>query len=241
MMRTTQGWLLDGRVRYAQPADGYRTGIEPVLLAASVPAQAGQFVLEAGTGAGAGLLCLAARVPGISGIGVELDPGMADLARQNIIANGVDGLAIATADIGGWRSDRTFDHAFSNPPWHGPADTPSPVARRRLATHAGMVPVEGWVAAMRIALRPGGSLTLVVPASQIMRVALGLQKAEFGRLTLFPLWSKPGRDAKLALIRGYAARRGPDRMATGLILHDIDGRFSDEAQLRLRDGAALVV
>ena len=65
-MLTSDGCLLDGRVRYAQPAsgsDGYRTGIEPVLLAASIPAQAGQRVLEAGVGAGAGLICLAARVP----------------------------------------------------------------------------------------------------------------------------------------------------------------------------------
>ena len=60
-MDTTEGTLLGGRVRYAQPARGYRTGIEPVLLAAAVPAVPGQAVLEAGTGAGAALLCLAAR------------------------------------------------------------------------------------------------------------------------------------------------------------------------------------
>lgn len=240
-MLTTQGWLLDGRVSYAQPADGYRTGIEPVLLAASVPAQAGQAVLEAGTGAGAGLLCLAARVPGVSGLGVEIDPSMADLARQNIAGNGFDGLAVATADIAGWHGERMFDHAFSNPPWHGSADTPSPIARRRLATHAGVVPVEHWITAMRDALRPGGSLTLVVPASQFPRVVLGLQAAEFGRLTLFPLWPKPGRDAKLVMIRGYAARRGLDRIAAGLILHSLDGQFSAETQLRLRDGLALPV
>lgn len=240
-MLTAQGSLLDGRVRYAQPTDGYRTGIEPVLLAASVPAQAGQLVLEAGTGAGAGLLCLAARVPGVSGFGVEIDPAMADLARQNIAANGIDSLAVVTADIGAWRHERVFDHAFSNPPWHGPADTPSPIARRRLATHAGAVPIEGWIAAMHAVLRPGGSLTLIVPASQTVRAVLALRSAGLGRLTLFPLWPKPGRDAKLTLIRGYAARRGPDRVAAGLVLHDADGRFSAEAQTRLREGAALTI
>ena len=71
-MDVTEGHLLGGRVRYAQPRVGYRTGIEPVLLAAAVAARAGERVLEAGCGAGAGLLCLAARVPGITGLGVEL-------------------------------------------------------------------------------------------------------------------------------------------------------------------------
>ncbi len=240
-MLTTQGWLLDSRVRYAQPAEGYRTGIEPVLLAASVPAQAGQLVLEAGTGAGAGLLCLAARVPGVCGLGVEIDPPMADLARQNSAANGFNDLAIVTADIAGWRGDRMFDHAFSNPPWHDSVDTTSPSARRRLATHVGAVPIEGWIDAMRVALRPGGSLTVIVPASQLIRVGTSLQAAKFGQLTLFPLWPKPGRDAKLTLIRGYAARQGADRVSPGLILHDIDGRFSDDAQSLLRGGEALVI
>ena len=50
MTDITHGHLLDGRVRYAQPAKGFRSGIEPVLLAASIPARAGQRVLEGGTG-----------------------------------------------------------------------------------------------------------------------------------------------------------------------------------------------
>ncbi len=240
-MLTTEGWLLDGRVRYAQPLDGYRTGIEPVLLAASVPARAGERVLEAGTGAGAGLLCLAARVPGVLGLGVEVDSAMAELARQNVTANGIAGISIVTADISAWCGNGSFDHAFSNPPWHDPADTLPPVARRRLATHEGEVALEGWIAALRVTLRPKGSLTVLVPARQAARAVAALQAEGFGRLTLFPLWPKPGRDAKLVLIRGHAGQQGPGRIASGLVLHDDDGRFSGPAQSLLRDGAALSI
>lgn len=239
-MLTTEGHLLDGRVRYAQPLDGYRTGIEPVLLAASVPARAGERVLEAGTGAGAGLLCLAARVPGVEGVGVEVDPAMADLARQNVAANGYNGISIATADIDGWQGGG-FDHAFSNPPWHDPADTLPLGARRRLATHQGAASLERWIAALRGAVRPGGSLTVLVPARQAARAMAALQAEGVGRPTLFPLWPKPGCDAKLALIRGHAAQRGPGRIASGLVLHDADGAFSGSAQSLLRDGAALPI
>ena len=240
-MLTTDGWLLDGRIRYTQPRDGYRTGIEPVLLAASVPARAGERVLEAGTGAGAGLLCLAARVPGVLGLGVEVDPAMAELARQNVAANGMDGISIEGADIGAWRGDGMFDHAFSNPPWHDAADTLPPTARRRLATHVGEVALEGWIAALRVALRPRGSLTVLVLARLVPRAMAALLAEGFGRLTLFPLWPKPGRDAKLALIQGYAAQQGATRIAPGLVLHEDDGRFSGPAQSLLRDGAALPI
>ena len=79
--------FLGGRVRLWQPLSGYRAGVDPVLLAASVPATAGQTVLELGCGAGAAILCLAARVPGLHLTGVELQPAYADLARRNAAEN----------------------------------------------------------------------------------------------------------------------------------------------------------
>ena len=60
----TEDRLLGGKVRLRQPRDGYRAAIDPVLLAASVPAKPGERVLDLGTGAGAAALCLMARVEG---------------------------------------------------------------------------------------------------------------------------------------------------------------------------------
>ncbi|HEY0053102.1 MAG TPA: methyltransferase, partial [Caulobacteraceae bacterium] len=56
---TTDG-LLDGRVRLTQPARGYRAGVDAALLAAACPAAPGERVVEAGCGAGAVLLQVAA-------------------------------------------------------------------------------------------------------------------------------------------------------------------------------------
>ncbi len=98
-LEVTQGHLLGGRVRYAQPRSGFRSGIEPVLLAAAIPARPGERVLEAGSGAGAALLCLAARVAGISGLGVERDPALVEIAASNAAANGWGELAFLAADI----------------------------------------------------------------------------------------------------------------------------------------------
>ena len=55
--------VLNGRVRLRQPARGYRAGMDAALLAAAVPAEAGQRVIEAGCGAGAVLMQIAARRP----------------------------------------------------------------------------------------------------------------------------------------------------------------------------------
>ena len=64
--------LLGGRVRLRQPKTGYRVAIDPVLLAAAVPASLVDTVLDVGCGVGAASLCLAARVPGCRITGIEM-------------------------------------------------------------------------------------------------------------------------------------------------------------------------
>jgi tRNA1(Val) A37 N6-methylase TrmN6 len=67
----TEDTLLGGRVRLRQPASGYRVAIDPVLLAAAVPAVSGETALDIGCGTGAAALCLAVRVPGVRVIGIS--------------------------------------------------------------------------------------------------------------------------------------------------------------------------
>ena len=90
--------FLGGRLTVAQPKTGYRAGVDPVLLAASVPAGRGESVLELGCGVGVASLCLAARVPGLKITGVEIQPDAAILAAQNAQHNGCK-LTVITGDI----------------------------------------------------------------------------------------------------------------------------------------------
>ncbi|MFL5514778.1 MAG: tRNA1(Val) (adenine(37)-N6)-methyltransferase, partial [Gemmatimonadales bacterium] len=204
--------------------EGYRSGIEPVLLAAAIPARPGDRVLEAGAGAGAGLMCLAARVPGITGVGVELDPAMAEVARTNIAANALPGLEILTGDIR-TLSLGTFDHAFANPPWHDARSTPSPVDRRRAAKQAASGELEAWTEALRRALRPDGTLTLILPAQTAARLGAPTMQ----------LLPKAGRRAKLSLVRVAG-----NLAAEPVVLHQESGAYTPEIEVVLRDGAALL-
>ena len=86
----TDDHLLGGRVRFSQPARGYRVAIDPVLLAAAVPARAGERVLDAGAGTGAASLCLAARVPECRIVGLELQRPLQRIASHNVTQNGLD-------------------------------------------------------------------------------------------------------------------------------------------------------
>jgi tRNA1(Val) A37 N6-methylase TrmN6 len=235
----TEGTLLGGRVRYSQPAHGFRSGIEPVLLAAAVPARPDERVLEAGTGAGAALLCLAARVPGLGATGVELDPAVARLAAANAAANGFDTIRVIEGPIESVKLDGPFDHAIANPPYHPPDGSASPVTGRDLAKRGSATLLETWVRRLAAPLRDRGTLTLVLPAALVPAALRTLEDARCPCSALFPLWSKACRPAKLVLLRGIRLGRTPMRLLPGLVLHEPGGSFTEAARALLEDAAPL--
>ena len=235
----TAGTLLGGQTLYRQPARGYRTGIEPVLLAASVPARPGDRVVEAGTGAGAGLLCLITRVSGLVGTGVEQDACMAALARKNVEANGAAGITIETADICTWRSSKTYQHALANPPWHQ-GGTVSPQAGREAAKHARAGLLREWAAALARGLCRRGTLSLILPALATVEAAAALAEANCAEITVIPLWPHAGEAARLVILRGMKEGKGGTTVHPGLVLHGTDGAYTTAAEGILRSGAALV-
>jgi len=235
---TSEGALLDGRLRYEQPIKGFRSGLEPVLLAASVPARAGERILEAGTGAGAALLCLHARVAGIETVGIELNPEMAALASANATANRFSGLSIQCGDVLSVALNGPYDHAIANPPYH-PVGTASSVPMKEQAKRGGEDLLARWTDRLASALRPRGTLTLVLPAHLVPCGITALEVAQCGCTVLFPLWPVTGRAAKLVLLRGVKEARTPMRLAAGLVLHDVDGTLTDAAEQILRHADAL--
>jgi tRNA1(Val) A37 N6-methylase TrmN6 len=234
----TEGALLDGRLRYRQFSAGHRSGFEPVLLAAAAPARPGESVIEFGTGAGAALLCLAHRVPGITGLGLEIDPATASLANENFKINNLQNLSAIQADARAGAPKSGFDHAISNPPWHDEAGTTSPDSARARAHHADATLLEDWIAQMIASLKPRGHVTLILPAASLSRAIAALRAGAIGAITLLPLWPRAGKPAGMFILSGRHNAKTPDRLLPGLTLHNESG-ITQEANAILRDGAAL--
>ncbi len=237
----SEGTLLGGRIVYRQKLQGYRTGIEPILLAACIPALPGDRVVEGGTGAGAALLALHARVPGIEGLGVERDDSLAALAAANFQINRAVALRAQCQALEDWTPDGTYDHAFANPPWHRADGTPPLDLGRRRAKLAGSDLLSIWVCALAAPLRRRGTLSLVLPAASLSQAVAALEASHCQELTLLPLWPHQGKPAKLIILQAVKDGRGASRVLPGLVLHEPDGAYTPQADAVLRDAAALVL
>ncbi len=241
----TEDALLGGRVRLRQPRDGFRAAIDSVLLAAAIPAAAGDSVFEPGAGAGAGAaaLCLAHRVEGCRVVGIELQPDLVRLAGDNARLNGLgDRIDVVVGDIalpppriepGG------FAHVMMNPPHHvaDRADV-SPRPGRAAANAEGAASLGMWLdAGLRMLVRRG-TLTLIHRADRLDEILAALH-GRAGEIVVFPLWPGPGaKPAKRVIVRARKDAATPLRLAPGLVLHGDDGGFTARADAVLR-GAAL--
>ena len=65
MPEFTKDNFLGGGIRIWQPKKGYRAGIDPILLAASVNASEGQKVLDLGCGVGTASFAIGYRVKNV--------------------------------------------------------------------------------------------------------------------------------------------------------------------------------
>ena len=233
----TYDGFLDGRVMAWQPRVGYRAATDPVFLAAGCPAVAGESVLELGCGVGVAALCLSARVPGLSVVGVERQAGYAALGRRN-------GLEVVEADLVALPPEvrqRSFDQVIANPPYYG-AGTASHDAGRDAALREDTALAQ-WCAVARARLIQGGWLTMIQLAERLPDLLAGLDG--FGSVAVLPLTPRAGRAAGRVVVRARKGGRGAFRLLAPILVHDGaqhmgDGDdYSATARAVLRDAAPL--
>lgn len=239
----TEDRFLGGRLRLYQPARGVRAGSDAVLLAAAVPAAAGEAALDVGCAVAAAALCLARRIEGVVVTGLEIQPALAELARRNAVLNRLDDrIAIVTGDLTApppSLAPAGFDHVLANPPYFQLGrSSPPPDSGRATARQEVRGNVVDWVRFCLAMARPDGTITMIYRAERLDELTRPLA-AGAGGLTVLPLLSRADRPAKRVIVRARKGSSAPNRRLDDLVLHHADGTYTEAVEAVLRDGAAL--
>lgn len=245
-MELTRDAFLGGRLRLLQPARGQRAGSDAALLAAAVPARPGERVAELGAGCGPALLALAARVPGVHCLGLEIDRDLVDLANRNACENGLgERVRFVAGDVADPPPDLSpagFDHVMMNPPFFDEARSRvSPDPARARARSAGPGANAVWIGAARRLLRPGGWLAMIHRCERETEL-LALLDEGFGEvrlLALRPGGMRPERPAKRLIMLARKGGSGALCRLPDLLLHRPDGGYTDAVEAILRQARPL--
>jgi len=238
--------FLGGKIHVLQPRKGFRSGVDAVLLAASVPARPGDTVLELGCGVGVASLCLDARVSGLRLTGVELQSDYAALAQSNATSNGAD-LSVVKADLQSLPADLRqvqFTHVMMNPPYFDRAAGPAAEDAGRDVALAGDTPLAAWIDIGLKRLSPKGTFTLIQHITRLPEVLSELQ-GRLGSLIVLPIAGRAISDPNLFLVQGRHSGRAPFQLLKPLVLHGGDTHTRDaesytaEVKAILRSGAPL--
>jgi tRNA1(Val) A37 N6-methylase TrmN6 len=240
--------FLGGALSILQPGQGYRAGLDGVLLAAAVTARPNDRVLDVGAGVGVAGLAVARRLPLVRVTLIERDARFAALARRNIERNGLGARAsVIEADVTGSLGDvpalataaGSFDHALANPPYHTQghgtaAGDPAKAAANAMPAGA----LDRWLRFMAAMVRPGGTATLIHRADALHEVLSGLA-GRFGGIVVLPLHPREGEPASRVLVQAIKGSRAPLELRPGLVLHAADHGFRPQIEAILRHGAEL--
>jgi tRNA1(Val) A37 N6-methylase TrmN6 len=242
----TEDAFLGGKLRLRQPKSGHRAGHDAVLLAASTPARSGDRVVDLGAGVGAAGLAVARRVAGITLALVEIDKGLADLARANALANAIAAdvhLLDVTSGAESFASagllPDSVDVVLMNPPFNDASrHRASPDRSREMAHVATADTLDEWVHAGRRILKSGGHLSMIWRADGIAEVLTALGRG-FGSLMIQPVHGDAASPAIRVLVRATKGGRAPTRLLTGFALNDKAGGPSPDVQAILAGQAQL--
>lgn len=244
----TQDAICGGEVQLLQHLHGYRFTLDPVLLAHFVAeAHEAGATVDLGTGCGIIPLILAKKFGWSELLGVELQPGLYDLARRNVRLNGSEGeVALALGDLR--ETPRLFPraafaHVVANPPYRkARAGHLNPDVEKATARHELKCQLRDVTLAATWLLRDWGTLSVVYPAGRLAELLTALRDVELTPTRMQLVHARAHRPAKLVLVSATRGSDAPLLVSPPLVVHaEGRGGFSIEVERMVGPKSALLM
>ena len=197
--------FFNGKLQVIQKKRGYRFSIDAVLLSQFVTILRSERVIDLGTGCGILPLLLSQTTKALSFTGIEIQEGLAECARKNVLLNRLENrVSILQQDfvkLAKTFRPGSFDVVLSNPPYRrSRSGRINLSSEKAIARHEIRATLEDLTSASSHLLPNKGRCYVIFPAPRAidLLVALRSQKLEPKRLQF--VHPRSGGEAKLILV-----------------------------------------
>ena len=234
-MKTDTTGFLAGQIQLSQPIDGYRAGIDAVLLASAMDISAGKKAVEFGCGPGTAIFCAAILNPEARFLGLEKDDAIATLANENLQFNDSQSrVEIQNCDALDWKSDKAVDAIFFNPPFFDDPSSLRAPKPEKTAAWMNETSLDDWIRTALKRLIEGGVLTLIHRADRLADILAALE-AKAGDIQILPIQPRATQPAKRVIISARKVSKAPLCIRPAIVLHPEKGSsYTPEADALLK-------
>lgn len=234
--------LWPGGPRFMQTEESFKLSTDSVLLADFAKVSRAGKILDLGSGAGVLCVLLAHKYPEAEITGLELQKAFADLSRENLMENGMDGrVSIVNSDLREYRSlvkPDSFDLVVSNPPYFAEnTGYRAPAGFRALSREETGCTLEDICGAAKWALHWGGTFAIVHRPERLSEIFVSMTGAAIEPKRLRLISHSANKAPSLVLIEGKRGGKKGLKIEAPLILTDVSGCDSDEVQKIYKRGA----
>ncbi len=217
-----------------QSKDGYRFGIDSLLLAAlASPPQRG-LVLDMGTGCGVLSLILARRFPKVRICAIEIQRALARRASRNAQMNGLsENIRVVEGsftDLSQLVEGDSFDYAITNPPYYrADSGRTNPNAEKAIARHEIHGDLGNLIENAFYALKFKGRLGMIFDALRTVDLLSEMRERGIEPKVVRFIHSMVDQDAKLVFVEGVkGGKKGETRVLPPLVVYKRPHRYHEE-------------
>lgn len=232
-----------GRFVLVQPGKGgHRSGMDALVLAASVPTVFAGMAADFGAGAGAVGFAVVARCRLAQVTLVEVAPEMAACARLSLehSSNRVlaDRITIVEADVTtlpgmhkqAGQAAQFADFILMNPPYNDPRGRASPDPLRRQAHVMAAGLIDSWLRTAAGIARPKAGVAIIARPAETGEILAALD-GRFGAAEIVAVHARADAPAIRVVVRARYGSRAATSILAPLVLHEVEsGAFTARAE-----------
>lgn len=244
---TTTDKFLNGKIKLMQYANGYKSGMDAVLLASIVKAKAGHNILDLGSGVGAIALCLLSRLKNINVHALEKNHLFFNLLQQNsslnanVIQSNCNTFTLHNGNLLNYNFNLQFNAIVCNPPYFSASSTQSQSAYAHIRDCANILQdatLLDFINFMVKNLKNNGQIYIIYPSHSLHYLLNLLNPKHWGCINIYPIHSGNALNSisKRFMLVATKNSKSPSVLHSGLTVYNGSNSYSNHATDILYNG-----